>query len=281
MFKTQVPHIVDVKPSNACNFGCSFCYENSTPEGSECDPDDMVRFARMLNEIGTYELSIGGGDPCFFWKGRFLEELYRIIKTFSRGYVNVTTFNASFARKLMKFYRHYFPARLFGIGFSIHGLKSAASYIDLLNQKPPNVQLVAQHVWGSVSFEETIEMMQMLSQVEGSHLLLLGFKKVGRGETYNNIPIPENKTLEAVKYFMKELTISVDSLFVKTYPVFKKVFPHSTTDQEGLFSCYVDISEPEALVAPGSYLKERGVRVKRDELLNPHRFLSLWKRISD
>lgn len=161
----------------------------------------------------------------------------------------------------------------------MHGLKSVESYIDLLNQKPPNVQLVAQHVWGSVPFEETIEMMQMLSQVEGSHLLLLGFKKVGRGETYNNIPIPESKTLEALKYFMKELTISVDSLFVKTYPVFKREFPHSTTDQEGLFSCYIDMSEPEALVAPGSYLKEKGFRVSREKLFDPVTFLNLWKKL--
>lgn len=281
MFKTQVPHIVDVKPSNVCNFGCAFCYENSTPEGSECDPDYFLQFIRMLNRVGTYEISIGGGDPSFFWRGRFLDELYRVVKTASRCYINVTTFNASFARRMMRFFKHYFPERLFGIGFSVHSPKSAETYVELLKVKPPNVQLVAQHVWESVPFEKSIEIMQTLSGVPGAHLLLLGFKETGRGVGYEKSVIPENKTLGAVKYFSEEMLLSVDSLFVKKYPVFKKEFPHSTVDSEGLFSCYVDVSEEEALFAPGSYLKERGVRVKRDELLNPHRFLSLWKRISD
>lgn len=55
----EYPESIDIKTTNMCDLGCSFCGECSTPDGKHADLNNP-----LLDSIKAYtELAIGGGNP--------------------------------------------------------------------------------------------------------------------------------------------------------------------------------------------------------------------------
>ena len=56
----EFPESYDFKICNKCNMGCSFCHENSTPNGEIGD----IMNLEFINTLHPYtEIAIGGGNP--------------------------------------------------------------------------------------------------------------------------------------------------------------------------------------------------------------------------
>ncbi len=60
------PSLVDLKVTNKCNTGCSFCYQNSTREGEHADARATMNIVQNLADAGTGTIAIGGGNPLLY-----------------------------------------------------------------------------------------------------------------------------------------------------------------------------------------------------------------------
>ena len=59
-FIAEYPECMDVKITNRCGKNCSFCHENSTPDGEHGE----ILTAKFWNTLKPYtEIAIGGGNP--------------------------------------------------------------------------------------------------------------------------------------------------------------------------------------------------------------------------
>jgi MoaA/NifB/PqqE/SkfB family radical SAM enzyme len=62
---TKKPFDVLIQVTNRCNMKCSFCdfWPNPAPKGQELTVDEFARIADELAEMGTFLISIEGGEP--------------------------------------------------------------------------------------------------------------------------------------------------------------------------------------------------------------------------
>lgn len=60
---TDLPDLVDLKITDRCQKGCSHCYQNSGPDGEHASYKRIAEFASNLQNLGVFEVAIGGGEP--------------------------------------------------------------------------------------------------------------------------------------------------------------------------------------------------------------------------
>jgi hypothetical protein len=61
--KSEVPELVDIKITDYCKKGCSFCYQGSTPKGKHASKDMVHAVCWALEKLETFEVALGGGEP--------------------------------------------------------------------------------------------------------------------------------------------------------------------------------------------------------------------------
>ena len=272
MFKTNTPLIVDVKPSDICGFGCTFCYEDSTMGGKECTPERFLEIAKYLDSIGVQQIAIGGGDPRFFWGDRFVETII----TLSRETDFIINFTTRSNILVQEFFKVAPSDKHFGIGYSAI---TPNSYNELLKKAPENIHVVLQYVTRLLNPSNLFSLIENTD--ERGHILLLGYKEIGRGKTFVSKELSSEELKMALRIAEERgVTLSVDTLLVKQYPFLKEIYPDRVLDREGLYSCYVDITEDLCFVSPASYLKDQSAiyfpRENFEEL-----FLDSWKEIKE
>ena len=77
------PFQVLLQVTNRCNMQCTFCdfWPNGVAPGEELSLDDFARLERGLSELGTFLVSIEGGEP-------FVRpDLIDIVRIFSRRHI--------------------------------------------------------------------------------------------------------------------------------------------------------------------------------------------------
>ena len=60
------PELVDIKITDYCPYGCSYCYQDSTLSGQHADFDELKSMVDFLRSNGAFELAIGGGEPTLY-----------------------------------------------------------------------------------------------------------------------------------------------------------------------------------------------------------------------
>ena len=60
-FEPSFPDSIDLKITNKCLLGCSFCHEASNPSGKTANWSSLKKVLDQLPKVGI-ELAIGGGD---------------------------------------------------------------------------------------------------------------------------------------------------------------------------------------------------------------------------
>lgn len=63
MGKSTYPELVDLKITDACPFGCEFCYQSSTVSGKDMDHRSVWSIMAALGSMQVFEVAIGGGEP--------------------------------------------------------------------------------------------------------------------------------------------------------------------------------------------------------------------------
>lgn len=255
--KSTYPELVDIKITDYCPFGCSFCYQSSTINGVHSSIESIIKIADLLQKMQVFEVALGGGEPTMH------PQFDKILKIFfERGITpNFTTFTSKWIKnsRIKSSVSKYCG----GIGVSVHHPKDLAKVKEInclkmfySNSNSPKV--MAQHVVGSLPEKETVNLIKQCGE-DNIPMLLLGYKNVGFGGSFkrfkvNNFPY----TLKLiVGSTTDEYTISVDTALLDEFPDFPNILDVDTklfTKKEGQFSCYIDAVN--MTTGPSSYVSK-------------------------
>lgn len=259
--KALTPELVDVKITDYCPYGCAFCYQGSTKKGTKTAKISYYAVLSALERLGVFEVALGGGEPTesedFI---RWINEAHR------HGIIpNFTTYSTKWLKDADKVAA---AKTCGGIGVSVHRLKDIDKVQRIKKEMGvekysyrQQVRVTAQHVFGTLPLDETLELIEALWKNDIS-VLLLGYKTTGFGSKYTPHDMTGFDTKlklmrERVKSIPKEwyaCTLSADTAFVEAYKQFldtMEVAPELAASPEGKFSCYIDAVE--GTIAPSSY----------------------------
>ena len=233
-FDSEFPDSIDMKITNYCDLGCVMCHENSTVEGIHGDINQ--KFLNSLHK-GT-EVAIGGGNPLAHPD---LHKLLTFLK--EKGVVANLTINERHLLKSKELLQKYIDEKMvFGVGVSFNQYSDQAIEFCMNN---PNC--VIHLIVGMISEQDLLKLTN-----NDLKLLLLGYKKFGRGEAYysenvlNNIHMLENILFS--KNIVRGFTsISFDNLALEQLnvknKVSQKVCENTYMGDDGESTLYVDLVE--------------------------------------
>ena len=275
--KATSPELVDVKITDYCPYGCSFCYQGSTREGAHAPLELILQTADRLAEIGVFEVALGGGEPMMH------PDFPAIIRAFrDRGITpNVTSFGVEWLKRedVMNVI-----GLVGGLGVSIQSPGSVSKIGQskrALEDVPGgnSVQILPQHAVGTGDLYGIVD--EMFEQSLEPSLLLLGFKNVGRGIDGQSHPQSDADVISAIEWLIswgeastgwgdKPAGLSVDTAFLEQYPNVIEhldVPEHMTSSPEGMFSMYIDLVA--RTMGPSSYCpKDAYVPLDLDGILD-------------
>lgn len=277
--KAFFPELVDLKISNYCPFGCSFCYQSSTREGKHADINRLKKIVDLLSECGVFEIALGGGEPSLYPD---LIELIDYINEKGMS-VSLTTFNYKIFNN-KKLYERFLENKISSIGFSVHKAedvhklkklktkfekdfcemhekKNSMSYLMISFVR--RLKIIGQVVVGAVSSKDFKEIVDASIDTD-THILFLGFKNKGFGSSWNSEEVLKRiktslayinfafltEKREVDPYLYKFLSnikfFSIDSKFIELAEQFNQFFSmHKIPSflwlpNEGKFSMYID-----------------------------------------
>lgn len=201
--KSLFPESMDVKITNYCDVGCTYCHEMSTPSGKHASLDNLELFDTYLYELPDgIEIAIGGGNPLAHPD---IEEF--LVKLKSHGKICNLTVNEQhfFEPEYQKMLEYFIESDLIkGLGYSYY-----SEYCDMKYE-----HLVNHVVVGVTPFSELEKIVTVNKKV-----LLLGFKfDTGFGINFGKNPEVQ-RNIEEWKYNLKEASkiakLSFDNLAIK------------------------------------------------------------------
>ena len=267
----HAPELVDVKITNRCSEGCSYCYQDSKPDGEQALRDSVYSLAHTLGELRVFEVAIGGGEPT--QHPNFVETLESFR---DQGVVpNFTTRNLDWLEDSKKRARIVDACGAFAVSVNkpedIERLDLLLRYhgvTKLRNHERSTLQYV---LGTSHSLRWVLEAAQKYNFL----VTLFGFKMTGRGKEGTKGYYNDKDWLDVVKSVGEEhkyIKIGIDTAIAKEFsPQIEKAGMTDTffhTD-EGAFSMYIDLVEGKW--GPSSYepekMKTMPSRPKAAELL--------------
>lgn len=228
--KSIAPELVDLKITDYCDRGCTYCYQGSTTSGKHASFTNIKKIIDRLSESHCLEIAIGGGEPTSHPK--FLDIL---------SYAQKKNIFPSFSTRNYQWINNNVPSREMSvytsaIGYSIESIADLEKLkIDSYYRK----KIVPHIVLGTV--QDLDGLLRYCAQNSYTPLLL-GYKNTGRGST-PSFPYTEETVHKAIALSGLE-SIGLDTSAVKQI--------HATqwsdivepalymTDGEGDFSCYMD-----------------------------------------
>lgn len=237
-FIADFPDSMDIKITNRCDLMCPMCHEASSPDGAHAVLD--AEFLDALH-AGT-ELAIGGGNPLSHPGLRpFLEKLK------SRGVIANITVNEKHLRVYREFIERLLSEKLiYGLGISVSEFKDETFEFAKTH---PNAVL---HVIAGITDPD--ELLKRASP--DLKLLILGYKRHGRGKDYFSVETLNNivKFGRCLNKIMREYgVVSFDNLALGQlklkYRVPKCVWNERYMGDDGQNTMYVDLVKNEFAVS--------------------------------
>lgn len=252
MTKSSFPYLVDVKITEKCPFGCTFCYTSSTQQGEDAVYYQLEKMLHHLAEAGVLEIAIGGGEPTLH---PALNEFLQKAKDLRFG-VSLTT-------------KNYNPDirdidLCDSVAFSVFN-KEEVDKVNTLRYLT-STKIYLQTIIGVMPFDDTLKLLKYMRDKKCSLLTLLGYKSFGFGlnTSYYNPPADWIEQVKAIYPFF-----GVDSILIKQYKSkFKELGVKDIfmVGREGGQTCYVDAVRQT--VAPSSFTNQN--IIKLDKLFGPY-----------
>jgi len=245
--KADTPELVDVKITDYCNAGCSFCYQNSSPKGKHADYNDFVRLMETLDKLNVFEVVLGGGEPTSH--PRFADMLK--VAHDHNMVPNFTTRTTDWVQdeKIRKSVTDYVGS----IALSCNNFTDLLPKLQLVEKVMGKedrynlaYKIIPQFIVGITPIEQIAGCMKELTKRAredelGYHrsLSLVGFKPAGRAKDIKPLPVGNvEEALDKVVYRM-----SVDTALLKQCPELKAGRDLEIETKEGLNSLYIDLVE--------------------------------------
>ncbi|MFC6590731.1 radical SAM protein [Deinococcus lacus] len=241
--RLPAPELLDVKLTDVCSIGCAFCYQDSRPDRQHARLEDVAFIAREAGRAGVFEVALGGGEVSEY--PHFVQALHLFR---AAGVVpNFTTRNVRWLAQQWPTVR----GLVGGVAVSVGSAAQVERVAQLLPQaERRHGQLVAQVVMGTLGRAELLALVQAAGRA-GIRVTLLGFKDVGRGQSY--APAPYDWWLDDLPQYVQHAEISIDTALAAECPeaLERLLLPGSYHTEEGRFSAYVDAVS--MTLAPSSY----------------------------
>ena len=263
--KSEFPYLVDISITNKCEENCAFCYADSKENGTHADPYFVCATLRdVLADSNVFEVVFGGGEPTSLDKDCNYYRFTRMLKEYQSK-----SFKVSFTTRNFKLYEmKTFPSIIENtdaIAFSCHAVEDVAKLAPInnaINVLPEcsrhysnRTKIVAQHILGSVPWETTRDIMLIASKMGFvDQITLLGFKTVGRGNSFVPEPVPPD-WITLAKSLGKP--VGVDSVLARdwrTQLLQAGVSEYMLCSAEGQSSCYIDAVNKQ--IRPSSFSDE-------------------------
>jgi len=172
----EFPESIDVKITDFCDQCCPYCHEQSDSMGNHGDLD---RLFNVISELPAgVEMAIGGGNPLAHPN---LVKL--LIKLKDSGFISNITVNQNHLYKDMKLIDNLINQKLvYGIGVSI------------VNNNFGNIRFSDNMVFHLIAGISDIRIIDELLKLSTKipKILVLGYKRFGRGSDYYNVSVEEN-----------------------------------------------------------------------------------------
>ena len=232
------PENMDVKITNYCDIGCSFCYENSTASGKHGNILNLD-FIKSLKPFT--EMAIGGGDPMSHPQlMEFLVELKN-----QKVIANITVNQKTFELKYYEIKELINKGLINGLGISL--VNPSERFINLVKTIPNAVI----HIINGIVTKEQLEILSN----KDLKILVLGYKTKGRGADFKcseNSYILQNQ--KYLKENLREISnkfkiLSFDNLGIEQLDALqlidKEEIPKYYMGDDGSFTMYVDLVKKE------------------------------------
>ena len=178
-FEADTVESIDLKLTNKCDMGCPFCHEASTSDGAHAD----LFAPSFLDNLHPYtEIAIGGGNPL-----SHPDLLKFLIKCKEKQFIPSMTVNQVHFESNFEFIKQLVNAKLiYGVGISLN--YPSDDFLDKVSQIPNAVI----HIIAGTnnSHRSYLELMKD----RGLKILILGFKKVRKGDHYYDCNEPRIET---------------------------------------------------------------------------------------
>lgn len=265
----STPELVDVKITDFCPVGCSYCYQGSTKRGRHADTDKLMAWIDDCGREGVFEAAIGGGDPTTH--PDFAEILERFHKNGIVPNFSTQLWDWLDDQKIANAVMSYCGA----VALSTQSPADAKRWIEECSKRK-----MRGHVHYVLGLSPLSNLVDMLEVMDGSHLVLLAYKQMGRAQ--NKPPIDYTGWQHIVrKHRPANCKVAVDSFLVQDVEdgFSRKEVPGVLFEQgDGRFSLYYDAVEQE--YAAHSFVPRGEQRVSHASMSYPS-LLSAWRKVAN
>ncbi len=252
--RPSAPELVDMKITDYCDIGCSFCYQNSTIEGKHANFNKIKLVIDELAENKVFEIAFGGGETT--QHPDFLE-----ILKYARSRHIVPNFTTKSLKWMEdKKYAKDVIESCGAFAYSVKSLAGLKKFINALsklhiprninpcslNQIDPTINI--QYVMGTSTLDELSEMLLFIEKLP-LNVTLLGYKNVGRGSSFK--PYNYDGWINILKSFRH---FGIDTALAAEFEEELKrenIPSYMYHIEEGTFSMYIDAVANVA--GPSSY----------------------------
>lgn len=225
----------DVKITDKCGMGCSFCYEGCTKEGKHAD---LLKYTKLIDSLHPYtEMALNGNDldiPNFV---EFLELLKE-----KKVFANITVHQQQFMKNFDYIKSLQEKGLIHGIGVSLSN-SSNEEFIQKLTQVKNTVIHTINGLFTETDYNNLKD--------KGLKVLFLGYKHLRRGDTYysehsntieNNIKWLSGQIMDITTHFK---VVSFDNLSLNQLDIKSKLDPKKWEEfymgDDGGFTFYIDL----------------------------------------
>lgn len=274
----EVPELVDLKITNACEHKCPFCYMDSTPDGKHAKLRDIYDILRSFNK--KTEFALGGGNvllhPNF---DSIVCQIYRAnhIANITIRYDDIKTIYNN------ENIKHAIDKHVSGIGISVTKASNVDVIKDFIYEMLKKEKHIALHIIPEmIGVDESIAIINKMIEINNLYyeehknyphyvineckVLFLGLKQNGRAKTLepNLLSFDDLKLL----YQTARYEVCVDTSFVNTYnDWFNSEFSDCEdlflTKHEGEYSMFIDAVKMKAYTS--SYKDDGGINLRKHE----------------
>lgn len=229
-----VPELVDMKITNYCGAGCSFCYQDSSYRGNHADLDTVERYLYNMATMGVLEVALGGGEPVLH--PDFIDIL---------AYARKKGITPNFTTKRLYWRDNIVSAVKEHVGAFAYSVESARDVYELnAFRQTHDLRATAQFILGAYP-PERLEPVARAAKETRLTLTLLGYKHIGRAKDTLSYSHPDwiQQILDA------DCNVGVDTVIVEEHGDALKesgIADILMTPGEGRFSMYIDAVSEKA-----------------------------------